>query len=139
MLDIDKVRADIPRDPGRGDVTRDESLDLVVGEHLRVAGHMEPPVQDRMSIRHTGLHAELVGGLAKAARVRELKADHQVVGAAITLPVGADQEFPQLGQVPLVLLDYDELVLSFRVVDEGHLSCLMRAVRFGRDVSSGAA
>ena len=37
MLDIDKVRANVPRDPGRLDIVADQFADFRVGEDLRVA------------------------------------------------------------------------------------------------------
>src|SRR6266516_6635455 len=110
MLDIDKIRANIPRDLCGSDVAFDKLLDLAVGEHLRVARDVELFVEDRMPVSDARLHAELIIRLAEATRMRELKADHQVIGRSIALLVCADENLAKLGEVLLVLLDDDELV-----------------------------
>src|SRR5205807_997538 len=48
--------------------------------------------------------------LAKAARMRELKSNHQILCASKTLFVRCRQSFPKFGQVTLVLLIDDKLI-----------------------------
>ena len=63
-----------------------------------------------MAIGHPRLHAEFVIRFAEAARVRELKTDEQIVRRATTLLVRLHENFANLREVLLVLLDDDELI-----------------------------
>src|SRR4051812_22448393 len=59
---------------------------------------------------HARLHAFLVVGFAEAARVRQLKTNHQIVGRAVALLMRANEYFADLGQILFVLFDDDELI-----------------------------
>src|SRR5437899_10937754 len=63
-----------------------------------------------MAVSDARFHAERIVRLAESPRMRELKADHQVIGASVTFLVCAEKDFAQLGQVLFVLFDDDELV-----------------------------
>src|SRR4051812_34272561 len=93
MLDVDEICAYIPGDPGGANIALDQLLDLRIGEHLFIAGHLELLVQNWMAIRHARFHPELIDRLAESARVGELKANHQIVRSPIALLVGPHKNF----------------------------------------------
>ena len=110
MLDIHEVRADVPGDLRRPGVILDKPLQLAVGPDLRIARHLEGPVEDRMPIGDARFEAELVIRFAETAGVRQLEADDQIVGGAAAFLVRRHQRLAEPGQVSLVLLVDDELV-----------------------------
>src|SRR5438477_8948095 len=121
MFDIDKVRADLPRNRRGGDVTFDELLDLPVAEHLRVAGDVELLVENWMPIRHARLQTSFVIRFAESAGVRELKTDDEVVRVPAAFLVRANENLTQFGQILPVFLDDDKLVrVRASVGTDGH-------------------
>src|SRR5882724_8994860 len=97
MFYVDEVRPGLPSNFRRLDVVRYQLLDLAIGPHLGVAGHVEFAIQNWMPVGHSGLHPELVGGLAEPPGVRELKTNHQIAYGAKTLLMRGDQRLAQPG------------------------------------------
>src|SRR5258706_401593 len=110
MLEIDEVGAGIPGNPGGRDVIEDELFDFRVGKDLLVRGHMEFAIKERMTISHTWFQALFVIRFAESAGMRELKTDDQIVGAAMVLPVGLEQDFAKSGKIGFVLVGNNKLI-----------------------------
>jgi len=110
MLDIDKVRPDVPSDSGRADVVLDQPLQLVVGEYLVVARDLEPAVQQWMAEGNARLEALWVCWPTKPAGMRQLKADDRIAGSGEALPMYHDRQVAQACQVRLVGFDDHQLV-----------------------------
>src|SRR5882724_2751316 len=110
MFYVDEVRPGLPSNFRRLDVVGYQLLDLRVSPHLVVAGHVEFAIQNWMPVGHSGLHPELVGGLAEAPRMCELKANYQVIDSPKTFLMGGNQRFTQPDQRLFILLVYNELI-----------------------------
>src|SRR5262245_625228 len=62
-----------------------------------------------MTVSDARFEAFFVVRLAEATGMSQLKADHQVIGAAESLLVSAHEDFAQFGQIALVLFANNEL------------------------------
>ena len=80
MLEVDEVRPRPGGEPSGADVVADKTGDLVVGPYLVVAGNVKFRVEDWMPIGDSRLEFGFLVGTAEASRVRELKANRQVIG-----------------------------------------------------------
>ena len=82
VLYIDEVEAQ-PTGQERGLVeVFNDGLDLRVGQHGKIRGQSQPPIEEGMMIENAWLRATVRVGAAVAAGVRKLQTDQQaVVGA----------------------------------------------------------
>src|SRR5260221_783876 len=77
MLDVNKIKARLQRDARSAMKIFDDSANLSVGEHRKIARQTEPPIQNRMTIQNTRLRAMLRIRFAVAPRMRKLQTNQQ--------------------------------------------------------------
>src|SRR5438552_15242278 len=110
MFDIDKIRANVPRELRCRHIVLDKLLNLCVGEKLSVAHDVEFSVEDGMTIGRARLQTLFIIWLAEAARMGELETNDQVLCRSVAFAMRADQDFSQLRQILPVLLNDNKLV-----------------------------
>src|ERR1044071_4507564 len=108
MLDIYEVRAHVRRDPSRGHVILHQAFQVVIAQYGLIAGDVESSVENGMTKGDPRLQSLLVHWAAEAAGVRELKAQDEVVGAAVSFTMSGEECFPHLRQPRLVRFVDDE-------------------------------
>jgi hypothetical protein len=75
MLDIDKIKADLPRQCGGAMELLDDGFDLTVGENGIRVWQFQSPIKQRMAVQDAWLGSVVSIGTAEATRVGELESD----------------------------------------------------------------
>src|SRR5262249_9370572 len=110
VLDVDEGVARRVRLPRGADEVGDESVDLVVGQHVGGGPEAEWGVEAGVGGGDRGLNLPFVVGGGEPPGVGELEADVEVVGPAEMLLVDADEPLAELLEAGEVAVVDDELV-----------------------------
>ena len=97
MFDVDKIETGFVDDDGGATKIFDQAVNVVV-THQGAVGHMKALVEQGVFVGRHLLKFFNIVRFAPAARVGELQADHQIIGAAKLGLMFIDQRFAQMGQ-----------------------------------------
>ena len=110
MFDIHEVEAEVPRHNGCAMEFFNDGFDFRVGEHGKISGQFQPPVEKRMVVENARLGTAVGIGAAVAARICELQTYQQPVVRAGCLAVFFDQDGAQPRQPCAGVVGSDELI-----------------------------
>jgi hypothetical protein len=99
VLEVDKIKAALLGPFGGHHKVIDQATNVAVAEHLDVFRWTKSAVEQGVAVQNPWLHARIVIGFAKTARVGQLQAHDQACIAAHGFAMRTQQGLTQVGNV----------------------------------------